>query len=79
MLRRFAGQSALKPRSQGENLTWTSPRQYSAQPAPILKPLKAQGIDASKLTVTKTVTPKTLISSNELVFGQSFTGTEGKP
>lgn len=33
-----------------------------------------QGLDASKLTLTKTTTPKELTSPQDLVFGKTFTG-----
>lgn len=32
------------------------------------------GLDASKLTVSKTKTPKELINNKDLVFGKTFTG-----
>jgi branched-chain amino acid aminotransferase len=32
------------------------------------------GLDPSKLTVTKTTTPKELMDSKDLVFGKNFTG-----
>ena len=35
---------------------------------------KLQGLDASKLTVTKTTTPKELSPPQDLVFGKTFTG-----
>jgi len=31
-------------------------------------------IDPSKLTITKTATPKTLLPPEELIFGRNFTG-----
>lgn len=33
-------------------------------------------LDASKLDITKTTTPKELTPNNELVFGRTFTGTD---
>ncbi|KAH0544077.1 branched-chain-amino-acid transaminase bat2 [Glutinoglossum americanum] len=35
--------------------------------------VKVQGIDPSKLTITRTTTPKTLVPPEELVFGKTFT------
>ena len=32
------------------------------------------GLDPSKLTITKTTTPKELMDSKDLVFGKNFTG-----
>lgn len=34
---------------------------------------KLSGLDASKLTITKTTTLKELVPQNELVFGRTFT------
>jgi hypothetical protein len=34
---------------------------------------KLQGLDASQLSITKTTTPKELLSPEQLVFGHSFT------
>lgn len=38
-------------------------------------PAKLPDIDASKLTITRTQTPKALMKPEELVFGHNFTGT----
>lgn len=35
-----------------------------------------QGIDSSRLSITKTKTPKELLPSEQLVFGRTFTGTK---
>lgn len=48
-------------------------RLYSIQ-ANAASDLKAQDIDPSKLSITKTTTPKQLVPPNELVFGRTFTG-----
>ena len=37
---------------------------------------KLPGLDASKLTITKTTTPKEPMDSKDLVFGKYFTGTK---
>merc|ERR1712144_35592 len=47
-------------------------RLYSIQ-ANAASDVKAQDIDPSKLTITKTTTPKELLPANELVFGRTFT------
>ncbi|PVH79881.1 branched-chain-amino-acid aminotransferase [Cadophora sp. DSE1049] len=47
-------------------------RLYSIQ-ANAASNVKAQDIDPSKLTITKTTTPKELLPANELVFGRTFT------
>lgn len=36
---------------------------------------RLQAIDSSKLSITKTTTPKDLMPNEELVFGRYFTGT----
>jgi branched-chain amino acid aminotransferase len=43
-----------------------------AAPAPSAN---LQGIDPSKLTITKTTTPASLVDPKQLVFGRTFTGT----
>ena len=35
------------------------------------------GLDASKLTISKTTTPKEITSPKDLVFGKTFTGKSG--
>src|SRR5947209_18131603 len=35
---------------------------------------KLPGLDASKLSITKTITPKKIVPPEELVFGRTFTG-----
>lgn len=51
------------------NRSW--PRSYTA-PAAVSSQLA--GLDASKLTITKTTTPKELLPPQDLVFGKTFTG-----
>lgn len=46
-------------------------RSFSASAAPASQ---IHGLDASKLTVTKTSTPKELTPPQDLVFGKTFTG-----
>lgn len=46
-------------------------RSFSASAAPASQ---LPGLDASKLTVTKTSTPKELTPPQDLVFGKTFTG-----
>jgi branched-chain amino acid aminotransferase len=36
---------------------------------------KIQDIDPTKLSITKTTTPKGLLPPEELIFGRNFTGT----
>ena len=38
---------------------------------------KLAGLDASKLTISKTTTPKEITSPKDLVFGKTFTGKSG--
>lgn len=50
-----------------------SSRPYSIK-ADSASTIKPQDIDPSKLSITKTTTPKELVPPNELVFGRTFTG-----
>lgn len=36
---------------------------------------KIAGLDPSKLSITKTTTPKSLLPPEELIFGRNFTGS----
>jgi hypothetical protein len=40
---------------------------------------KLPGIDPSKLEITETITPKTVLRNEDLVFGRTFTGGRLKP
>jgi branched-chain amino acid aminotransferase len=53
---------------------WEGSRSYSIQ-AKAASTAKLQDIDLSKLSITKTTTPKELVPPNELVFGRTFTGS----
>ena len=35
---------------------------------------KLPGIDPSKLEITETITPKTVLPNEDLIFGRTFTG-----
>lgn len=64
-----------RPRSLA---TWQGQRFYSVK-ATEASTIKPQDLDASKLTITKTTTPKELVPSEELVFGRTFTGESFAP
>ncbi|KAL1965136.1 hypothetical protein VTN77DRAFT_6049 [Rasamsonia byssochlamydoides] len=55
--------------SSAANRLWQ--RSYSVKP--VTKSAELPGLDPSKLTVTKTTTPKELIPPEQLVFGRTFT------
>jgi branched-chain amino acid aminotransferase len=57
--------------SQNISASRTWQRAFSASTAPASQ---LPGLDASKLTITKTTTPKELMDSKDLVFGKYFTG-----
>jgi branched-chain amino acid aminotransferase len=40
---------------------------------------KLPPLDASKLNVTETITPKQLVPNQDLVFGRTFTGSAPRP
>jgi len=74
MLRQLRPQSALsKSSSRIAQAAWGASRTYSVK-AEAASATKLQNIDPSKLTITQSKTPKTLLPPNELVFGRSFTG-----
>ena len=70
MLRQLRPRSAFKLPSR---LITSWERSYSIQ-AESASTIKLQDIDPSKLSITKTTTPKGLVPPNELVFGRTFTG-----
>ncbi|KUJ20776.1 branched-chain-amino-acid aminotransferase [Mollisia scopiformis] len=71
MLRQLRPQSALFKQSPSRLLA-TCMRAYSIE-ATSASTIKLQDIDPSKLSITKTKTPKELVPPNELVFGRTFT------
>jgi hypothetical protein len=75
MLRQLLSRSSLSKQSSSRLLaSWEQPlRTYSIK-ASAASTAKPKDIDYSKLSITKTTTPKELVPSNELVFGRSFTG-----
>lgn len=76
MLRQLRPRSALFKHSSSRLIlaTWGSSRSYSIQ-AEAASTAKLQDINPSKLSITKTTTPKELVPPNELVFGRTFTGS----
>jgi len=52
---------------------WQASRTYSIK-AEAASTTQLHSLDASKLTVQKSTTPKELLPPNELVFGRNFTG-----
>jgi branched-chain amino acid aminotransferase len=58
----------------GASLRYRSARQYSIH-ADASVGTKIQDIDPTKLSITKTTTPKGLLPPEELIFGRNFTGT----
>jgi branched-chain amino acid aminotransferase len=65
---------AFKPRPASRLIViWESSKSYSIQ-AESASTVKLQDIDPSKLSITKTTTPKELVPREELVFGRTFTG-----
>jgi hypothetical protein len=77
MLRQLRPRSAFK-RSPSRLIAnvWETSRSYSIQ-AESASTIKLQEIDPSKLSITKSTTPKELVPPNELVFGRTFTGIIG--
>lgn len=73
LTRRKALASLAAPRVRSQipatNRLWQ--RCFSATP---MTASQAAGVDASKLTITKTTTPKELTPAKDLVFGKTFTG-----
>jgi len=61
--------SALAPRRLVAQ-QWSS---HSSIAARLYSTSKLAGLDASKLTITKTTTPKELTPPEQLVFGRTFT------
>jgi branched-chain amino acid aminotransferase len=57
--------------SQNINASRTWQRAFST---PAAAASQLPGLDPSKLTITKTTTPKALMDSKDLVFGKNFTG-----
>ncbi|KAK6582462.1 hypothetical protein PZA11_004870 [Diplocarpon coronariae] len=74
MLRQLWPTAALCKRSPSSLLAAACQqlRLYSIQ-AEAASTIKLQEIDPSKLSITKTTTPKELVPQNELVFGRTFT------
>ena len=56
------------PRCLPLRASYAIPRTYSASTKPLAD------LDASKVTITKTASPKSLLPLEELVFGRTFTG-----
>jgi branched-chain amino acid aminotransferase len=74
MLRQLCPRRAFfKPTPSRLEAAWESTRPYSIK-VESASTIKLQEIDPSKLSVTKTTTPKELIPPKELVFGRTFTG-----
>ncbi|GMF80908.1 unnamed protein product [Aspergillus oryzae] len=69
--RRKALQSLAVPPSQGFSTIRLWQRHFNSTPAVASR---LAGIDPSKLTVTKTSSPKELTPAKDLVFGKTFTG-----
>jgi hypothetical protein len=70
MLRQLCLRGA--PKQSTARLTaavWASVKEYSTESGATLA-----SIDPSKLSITRTTTPKELLPPKDLVFGQSFTG-----
>ena len=66
----------LRPRSAFKQPSWVTAalqRSYSIQ-AEAASTVKLQDIDPSKVSVTKSTTPKELVPPKELIFGRTFTG-----
>ncbi|KAG9233026.1 branched-chain-amino-acid aminotransferase [Amylocarpus encephaloides] len=74
MLRQLAPRGLLYKQSSSRLLAvWEQPlRSYSIK-ANTASSAKLQDIDPSKLSITRTTTPKELVPANELVFGKTFT------
>jgi len=53
--------------------TWQASRTYSIK-AEAASATQLHALDASKVTIQKSTTPKELLAPNELVFGRTFTG-----
>jgi branched-chain amino acid aminotransferase len=69
MLRQLRPRGALFQQSPLRlTAAWEALRTYSTE-------ARLADIEPSKLSITKTTTPKELVPPNELVFGRTFTGT----
>ena len=78
LLRRSAGPLASLPRAQpivSRSFTSSSWRRKNAVQQAEDSLASLPGIDASKLTVTETITPKQTLPPEDLIFGRTFTGT----
>ncbi|RDW66220.1 putative branched-chain-amino-acid transaminase [Coleophoma cylindrospora] len=72
MLRQLIPRATAYKQSSKFVAAWASPRFYSIK-AESASTAQLQELDASKLTVTKTTTPRELVPPSELVFGRTFT------
>lgn len=70
LARQRALPSLVAPRFQSPRANQLWQRSFSAIPAAS----EGARLDPSKLTITKTSTPKELLPSKDLVFGKTFTG-----
>jgi branched-chain amino acid aminotransferase len=73
VLRASSSPITVSLQSSAANRLWQ--RSYSIKPVTKATP-QLPGLDSSKLTITKTTTPKELIPPEQLVFGKTFTGEE---
>ncbi|RDW71987.1 putative branched-chain-amino-acid transaminase [Coleophoma crateriformis] len=72
MLRQLIPRATTYKQSSKFVAAWASPRFYSIK-AESASTAQLHELDASKLTITKTTTPKELVPPSELVFGRTFT------
>lgn len=66
--------SALLAANRSQRFAACRAARFYSIPAQAASSSKLRGLDASKLSISKTSSPKSLSKPEDLVFGQQFTG-----